>query len=298
MTILRDDTFARRDRREPRSRHVSVLVFILLFLSFALLVLSRLNHPYVQAVRQAVAPWYTPALTGLADMFAPLRDLKHRMTELGITQDELARLRAQNQQLRGWDWRARDLERQLEALGRHAKLVEQTETPLVSARVVADSAGPFARTVLIDAGAAQGVKLGHPVVSAEGLVGRIMEVSQNAARVMLLDDINSRVPVAIGAQGTRAILTGDNTATPALRHVPRDGVLAAGDVVATSGRGGMFPPTLRIGEVAPAADKDVRVRIFADLDRLEFVSVLLYESPVRELVETAASRPNGPGRGR
>jgi len=289
MTVLPEDNFARRERREPRRRHVSALVFVLLFLSVALLALSRLGHPYTDVLRQFVVPWTVPTLTVLSDTFAPLRELQDRMSELAVRQDDLAKLRAQNQELRSWRWRARDLKRQRDALARHARLVEPPDVPFLTARVIADSTGPFIRSVLINAGSEHGVKTGQPVINASGLIGRIIAVAPTGARVMLLDDINSRIPVIVGAEHIRAILSGDNSGRPILRHVPKGAELTPSDVVVTSGRGGLFPRALRVGQIGTVG-KDIRVKPFAKLGRLTFVRVLLFESPIRQLTETVAGR--------
>lgn len=298
-TILRDDGFMRRGRRPPRKRQVSALVFILVFCSLALLVLSRLDHPVVQSVRDAAMPVVAPVLSWIATPLAPVRGVIDRTASAFVSHDELARLKAENQQLRSWEWRARDLERQLMALGRAAKRVEAPQIRYLTTQVIADSTGPFARSVVIDAGESAGVRVGHPVINADGVVGRVVHVADNVARVLLLSDINSRVPVAIGPNGVRAIAFGDNGGRPAFKHLPRDARIGAGDVVATSGRGGLYPRALRIGEVVATSD-GFALQPFANLSRLDFVSVLLFDSPVRALADqsgtsNAAPRPRAEG---
>ncbi|MEL6290329.1 MAG: rod shape-determining protein MreC [Pseudomonadota bacterium] len=282
MTILRDDTFARRGRTAPRQRYVSALVFALIFLSIALLVLSRLNHPYVEAMRSAVTPFVASVLSTLAVPLAPLRDLSGRLDQIVVSQDELKRLQAENQALKSWEFRARDLERQVAALSDLARVAKQPEIPFVTARVVADATGPFARSVVINTGSARGVKAGHPVINADGLVGRVVDVSANAARVLLISDINLRVPVSVGDAAERGIAVGDNGAVLRVKHLRRESKVKAGDVAATSGRGGLFPRALRIGLIEMAGET-ATLRPFANLNQLDFVSVLLFESPVLSL---------------
>jgi len=258
-----------------------------MFVSLALLVLSRLDHPVVSELRSRATPVLAPALAALAGPLQPLRAFQTQMELAFARQDEIARLQAENQALKGWEWRARELEREMAALGRMTKLVERQKLAFVTARVVADSTGPFVRSVVIDAGSDQGLKGGQPVVNADGLVGRIVDVAPTAARVLLLTDINSRIPVSVGDDQVRAIAVGDNGPAPTLKHLPRDTVLANGAVAATSGRGGLFPPSLRYGTVVADAGH-YRLAPFANLDRLGYVSVLLFESPVAQLVATGA----------
>ncbi|MEO1265000.1 MAG: rod shape-determining protein MreC, partial [Pseudomonadota bacterium] len=244
MTRLRDDTFQRRGKSRPRRRYVGAVVFALIFVSIALLVLSRLDHPYVAAMRSAAAPVLTPVLTALSGPLAPVRRLSERVQMLLAEQDEIERLRAEIQQLRGWQWKAEDLQRQLNALSALAKREPDAEIPFITARVIADSRGPFARSVVIDAGSDRGLKEGHPVISADGMVGRLVDVTPAAARVLLVTDFASRIPVEIGNDRIRAIATGTNGPRPRLKFLPRDAVPKVGDVVATSGRGGLFPRAL------------------------------------------------------
>lgn len=291
MAVLKDDNFARRGRQQPRRRVVSAVIFILIFLSLALLVLSRLNHPYVQWVRDAATPVIAPIFSMVAKPLAPVRDFADRASSVFKSHDEVERLRAENQQLRSWEWRARDLEAQIAALGKLVKLVDAPKIPFVTARVVADTAGPFARSVVIDIGTERGVKAGHPVINADGLIGRVVEVAPRVARVLLVNDIDSRIPVVIGTGNVRAIAAGNNSGRPRLRHLARGKSINTGDVVATSGRGGLFPRALRIGEVA-FRGTEARVKPFADLNRLDFVSVLLFESPILPLA-SGGQKPTG-----
>jgi len=295
MIKLRDDTFARRGRQQPRHRYVSAAVFVLIFLSLALLVLSRLNHPYIETIRSAVTPVFAPVLAYLAAPLAPVRDLTGRLQTVWASQDDFNRLRAENQALKSWEWRAQDLQRQLDALSRIAKLAPAPDIPFVTARVVADSTGPFVRSVVIDVGRDRGVRPGHPVINADGLVGRVIEASPTAARVLLLNDINMQVPVVIGGDNARGIATGNNGATPTLKHLPRDAKFTNGAVVATSGRGGLFPRSLRVGVIEMVADQPM-VKPFADLARLDFVSVLQYQSPVLSLADDPLTGSGRKGR--
>src|SRR5690606_34194086 len=116
--------------------------------------------------------------------------------------------------------------------------------------VIADTRGPFVRSVLVNAGAAQGVKTGYAAVNGDGLVGRTILVGEQASRVILLNDLNSRTPVLVGPSAVRAVLAGDNSAEPLLEFVPEGAGLFVGDEVVTSGDEGLLPRGLRIGVVS------------------------------------------------
>ena len=142
--------------------------------------------------------------------------------------------------------------------------------------MVADSASAFVRSVLIGAGEAQGLHPGQPVVNGAGLVGRVVEVGARSARVLLITDLISRIPVYIISTGDRAIVAGDNGQRLQLLYLPRDTPVSSGDVVVTSGHGGAFPPGLPIGTLEAVSDTKTIVAPFAELGRLDYVRVLSY----------------------
>lgn len=286
MKVLKDDVFSRRPVGVRRRRRGTGL-FVFALISLALLALSRIDHPQVRQVRTELGELAAPVLRVVAVPFAPLRWLGEHIAGYLTVAEEVEALKAENQKLKGWEARARELERRLMDLGALAKVVDEPALQFVTGRVVADAAGPFARSLLLSAGRENGVKPGFPVVSADGLVGRVLESGARSSRILMLSDLNSRVPVLIGDDGMRAIMMGDNGATPRLAHLPEDALPKAGDEVVTSGVGGVFPRGLRVGFVE-ATDAGLRVRLHGRLDRLEHVSVLFFESPALEIAGEVA----------
>ena len=149
-----------------------------------------------------------------------------------------------------------------------------------SARVVADSGGPFIRTVLIGAGERDGVRRGQAVATGNGVVGRVVGVGNRAARVLLLTDLNSRVPVVIQGTRIRAMLVGDNGQRPRLEYLPSTATINPGDRVVTSGDGGLFPEGLPIGTVALSEPHMPRVQLYVDLEKLDFVRIFRFAMPL------------------
>jgi rod shape-determining protein MreC len=119
--------------------------------------------------------------------------------------------------------------------------------PMVAARIVTDSRGPFSDTRLANAGSERGVKAGNPVMSENGLVGRVIGVTNGASRVLLLTDIASRTPVMIDRTNARAILTGDGGPNPRLDYLRGRDPIREGDRLLTSGDGGVVPRGLPVG---------------------------------------------------
>jgi len=150
----------------------------------------------------------------------------------------------------------------------------------VTARVVADSGGIFVRSMLVNAGARHGVAKGHAVLSGEGLAGRIGAVGDRSARVLLITDLNSKIPVVIESTRVRGLVAGDNSARPKLVFLPPNATAAVGDRIVTSGHGGGLPAGLPVGEVAAVGSDGIRVRPFADLDRLDYLRVVRFQDVV------------------
>jgi rod shape-determining protein MreC len=170
--------------------------------------------------------------------------------------------------------------------------------PMVAARVVTDSHGPFADTRLANAGTEKGVKVGNPVMSENGLVGRVIGVTDGASRVLLLTDIASRTPVMIDRTNARAILTGDGGPNPRLDYLRGRDPIREGDRILTSGDGGVVPRGLPVGTAVKGLDGRWRVVLASDAAPIDFVRILLFEDftqviDLKKLAATPAPPPTG-----
>jgi rod shape-determining protein MreC len=297
--ILKDDPFLRRRAdgeppSAPARGQSGGAIATLMFVSISLLALSRLDHSLVRAARGLLAEAGAPVLAAAMGPFRPIQNSVRTLAGLIDAQKEVDRLRDDNQRLKSWESRAKELERRMLQLEEIARVVPEQGLTFATARVIADSGGSFVRMALLDAGRDSGFKNGYPVVNVDGLVGRIAHSGQRSSRLLMLNDLNSRVPVYIGANSVRAVMFGDNGPYPKLAHIPADAKVEAGDDVITSGVGGVFPRGLRIGTVVDGGDQ-LRVELHARLDRLEYVSVLFFDSIGNafaddELVEKRAIR--------
>jgi rod shape-determining protein MreC len=217
-----------------------------------------------------------------------------RMADMARDFQSYQRLHAQNrdlrrelQQMKAWKEAAVQLEQQ------NAKLLALNDVRLdprltsVSGVVIADSGSPFRQSVLLNVGRRDGIVDGWATMDGFGLVGRISGVGETTSRVLLLTDPTSRIPVTVQPSGQRAMLMGDNSAAPLLGFVDDADVIRAGDRVVSSGDGGLFPAGLLVGEVAQDTSGQLRVRLAADYQRLEFLRVLRSHSA--EVIEDAGA---------
>ena len=256
---------------------------LLVGLSITFLIVGKLELRIAAAAGNALRDAVVPVLAVLQ---RPVDQIRHGIAEVADllrVQAENRRLREENRRLLARDAAAAWLAEENRSLRRMLAVRERpAESPRLTARVVGDSQGTFVRALLLDAGSEQGVSVGMAALAPEGLIGRVVDVGRRSARVLLVTDFNSRIPVVVAGAGDQAVLEGDNSSLPLLRFLPLNPGLSDGDRVLTSGRGGMLPPGLPIGRTVPAgADGKARVRPLVDWSRLDHV-VLLDTIPLSE----------------
>jgi rod shape-determining protein MreC len=242
----------------------------------ALMMLGKADAVLMERLRVQVNEAVAPILEILSQPIDAVARVAEQVQSWIALHDENERLNRDRERLLQWQTVARHLEAENATLRKLLKFVPEPDARFVTARVIADSGGAFAHSLLLSAGASSGVGKGQAVVTGEGLVGRIAGVGDGAARVLLITDLNSRIPVLVGSDRTRAILAGDNSNRPKLLYLKPDAVIAEGDQVVTSGHAGAFPPGLAIGAVASVSDGEIRVTPFVERSRLEYVRVVDY----------------------
>lgn len=253
----------------------------LLVICIALLVIGRANMGLLTMVNTRVSDALIPIMALVREPVEASRRFAETLGEVAALWDENARLRAQNETLLRWQAAAQRLMMENRDLRRALSMdVEPPQATAIGARVVADTGGPFVRTLLVDAGRRHGVSVGMAVVDERGLVGRIIEAGARSARVLLLTDFNSTIPVMVEPSRDQALLAGDNTRDPGLVFMPLNPRVRIGDRVVTSGRGGVLPPGLPVGVVSTVGGDKIAVRTWVDWDRLDYVRLVEYAAIV------------------
>jgi rod shape-determining protein MreC len=131
-------------------------------------------------------------------------------------------------------------------------------------------------SALVNGGSSSGIKKDEAVTDEDGLLGRVISTGAGSARVLLLSDINSHVPVMAEHTQEKSILSGNNTDWPMLTYLPANSKIEVGERIVTSGDGGIFPPNVPVGVVTAIEDGKVKVQLFADVAKAEYVSVIDY----------------------
>jgi len=226
-----------------------MLLGVLVLCLLGLFLLWRIDSPRVERFRAQVVDrvvpsfdWAMAPVTGAVNI---LRDFQSYQRMYQQNQD----LRRELQQMKAWKEAALQLEQE------NARLLDLNNVQLdprltyVTGVVMADSGSPFRQSVLINVGSRDGIMDGWAAMDGLGLVGRISGVGRNTARVLLLTDTSSRIPVSTQPSGQRALVIGDNSPSPLLDFIETPDQVRPGDRVLTTGDGGVFPAGLLVGQV-------------------------------------------------
>ncbi len=179
-------------------------------------------------------------------------------------------------------------------LQRIASMRDDFEIPMLPSEIVGLDVSPWFRSVLVDRGGEHGVRSGNPVITDQGVVGLVTATSSNAAKTMLLLDRQSAIDGIVQRSRARGIVRGRGTGELEFEFVVRGSDVREGDVVITSGMGGVYPKGLRIGVIREVADPGGRLLHTAtlapsvDFGRLEQVFVMLRRGPTMDLLFGAA----------
>jgi rod shape-determining protein MreC len=263
----------------PLTWTAAVAVVVAGVIAVALLVSDRrenLQEEAYGAARKTVDTVAAPVSGAIA---APGRWTGQGLSWISVylfTASENRKLRRELDEMRSWRDTAIGLKEQNDRYQALLGLKLNPPIPIVAARVVADSRGPFANARIADTGRSRGVNVGNPVMSERGLVGRVVGVTNSASRVLLLTDIASRTPVMIDRTNARAILTGDGGPNPKLEYLRRDDSVKAGDLVVTSGDGGVLPRGLPVGVAVKDILGNWRVALAADNASIDFVQIIKF----------------------
>ena len=290
-----------RDRNTPDRYSTALgrlILGALIVMLLGLFLLWRIDNPRIERLRMEITDRVIPNFSAVtAPVTSAVNILRSARSYTRIYQQN-QELRRELQQMKAWKEAA--LQREQE----NARLLDLNNVRLdpkftkITGVVLADSGSPFRQTVLLNVGRRDGIVDGWAAIDGIGLVGRIAGVGERTSRVILLTDTSSRIAVSIESNGQRAMIVGDNTSRPPLEFLEAPETVRPGDRVVTSGDGGVFPSGLLVGQVTQTQSGRLRVRLAADIQRLEFLRVLRHQpreiiSNAGDLVGVHLSNPSG-----
>jgi rod shape-determining protein MreC len=272
-------------RRDTRGRS---LLLMLVVTSLVLVTLDSGNNGLVNTLRAQAHNVISPIQSLVDDAFSPLRNVSNGITKYSAVRDENARLRRQIADLHGQQLRSRGVG---SAVGQLEKLLDLPTVQGVTgiaARVTGGSPGNFDRTVQINKGSSKGIKVGYPVVTGDGLVGKVTQVSSGQATVTLIDSPTIGVGVRLETSSANAITqarAGDRQLT--LGVLSDTGAkVQKGELLFTSAvTNSAFPPDEPVGKVVSSTKSvgalapTITISTLVDLSNLDFIKVLRWPDP-------------------
>ncbi|HEY8352093.1 MAG TPA: rod shape-determining protein MreC [Sphingomonadales bacterium] len=255
------------------------LIFFTL-LALVLLAVSRLEPRFLEQGRVAALDASAPLLQLVAYPVSLFNRGLAWTENLLYVHRENERLRADNAALLQWQTAAQQLMVENARLRALLHIRDVRAEPVATGRVIGQSGGNFVRSVVLNVGEDDGVRRGHMASDVNGIVGRVIGTGRKSSRVLLLTDLNSRIPVKVLPADVNAILAGNNDDQPVLIFLPGGVTINVGDWVVTTGHGGIFPPDMPVGRIAAIpAGADPRVEPAADLTRLDYLRIFAYTPP-------------------
>ena len=259
-----------------------ILTFLGLFLFSSNLGGRRSWNPAEQIIIEITAP--IQKLIG--STINVTRDLWLRYFGLVNVRRENIRLKKEIDVLRTEKYRYQELLATYKRLQKLLKFKETINTPVVAAHVIGRDPTGWFKSVIIDKGSRLGLEVNMPVVNAMGVVGRLVSVSPNYAKVLLIIDQNSAVDCIIQRSRDQGIVKGLTSKICKLDYVLKTSDVLVGDMVITSGLGRVFPKGLpvcevtQVGNLPGALFKDIKARPMVDFSKLEELLVILKEDPL------------------
>lgn len=261
-----------------------IAVFLVLLLVTLVLLTSQTrtaDRREVGAFGTTVLTLLLPVQSAMVQVSNAVGDVWSRLAEIGALRRENARLRARLEALERDVAALREDAARARRLERLLGFREQGARRALAARITARDPSRWFSTVVVDRGSRDGVRRNAPVVTPEGAVGRVIEVTPLAARVLLIADSRSAVGVVIQPSRDAAVVEGRGGRLLHLRYLSRTARVDPGDLVVTSGLGGVFPRGLVVGKIMRIVREEgellqeAEVEPAAALDRLEDVLILL-----------------------
>ena len=158
------------------------------------------------------------------------------------------------------------------------------ESDRLYAKVLSDKNSPFLKSIIINKGSKHGINLGAVVKDKEYLIGKIIEVNYTTSRVLLLSDINSKIPILIEPQGLLSILSGSGEKDGVIQYSKVKNIIKETSIAYTSGVGNLFKAGIPVGKITKndTTSLNAKVEFFSDFSQLKFVEVLFFERKISE----------------
>ena len=277
MATSRDDfVIAIRSAFLKKGNQQRFSLIVLIFFSISLIVLSRLNVPainylkvslneiiyrasFVVSIPEQQLQNASIALKNHFKLYEDLKITKKKIKELEFEKYNSNYLSAENTRLR--------------------KLIDEyiVQSDELVAKVLLDKNSPFLKSIIVNKGSKDGVKLGMAVLDNQYLIGKIVEVNYSTSRALLVSDLNSKIPISVEPGNFLSILSGTGKSYGKIQYTQQDFNFQESNVVYTSGSGGIFKSGIPIGKIKIESNENIKVNFFSNLSQITFVKLISFE---------------------
>ncbi|MBL6604931.1 MAG: rod shape-determining protein MreC [Alphaproteobacteria bacterium] len=248
---------------------------LIILLGFALIFVGKADTLAVRTVQTSFSGLFAPLFNVVATPVRAVETMFEGMRTVASLREETVRLRAENERLKRWQRRSEILESENRQLRTVLGAVIPADRQAVTARAIAAPGSSFSHTMMITHGTDKRIHRGDPVVTADGLVGYIIEVSKRHSWVLMLSDVNSRIPILLSTSSWPGLAIGQNSDVLSLSFLPLEAEPKENELVLTSGHGEILPPGLPVGRVTKGVGGEYYIQPVVDLRKVSFVSILV-----------------------
>ena len=266
-------TFLKKDNKQKLS------LFTLILISITLLISSSYNLKYLNYIRSGINE-VIYRLSKVAS--APGKNFSYLLSETKNHLNVYSKIKVLENKLSKQKTKTTSLEI---LKFENIKLKQQLDDYLVSdilifAKVIIDKKSPYLKSVIINKGSKDGLKLGMSILDQDYLAGKIIEVNYSTSRVLLLSDLNSKIPVSIEPNGVQSILSGTGSSFGEIQYIKEDYNLESDSEIFTSGSGGIFRSGIPVGKTISDEKiglDTIKVKFHSDFSQLRLVTIVFFE---------------------
>ena len=267
---------------EPKRGNPALLaVLIVLSVVSLTLYFRESDSGVLHDARRVVLAISAPVETAGTWVTTPFRAVSNFFDGLGASKKQLAALEAQNEELKARLAELEEAELENQRLQALVQFADENDLASLGARVIGQPTSTWEGVFTINRGSVDGVEPGMPVVAAQGLVGQVVSVTPYASTVRLITDQQSGVAAMVQSSRTPGIVRGSVSQALTMEYLDRASLPVIGDVVITSGIGGVYPKGIVIGDIIQVDDQrgelhpDIVVRSRVPINEIEEVLVLV-----------------------
>ena len=264
-----------RSSRKRAGQSHRLWQILIIVLGFLLIFAGKIDLFALRSLQSGISGIFAPMFDMVATPVRAVETMFEGMRTVASLREETLRLRAENEHLKRWQRRAEILESENRQLRTVLGAVVPPDRRAITARAVVAPGSSFSHAILIMHDADKSIRAGDPVVTADGLVGYVIDTRDRYSWVLLISDVNSRIPVLLSSSSWPALAIGQNSGVLELGFLPFEAMPHENELVLTSGHGDVLPAGLPIGRVMRGGGRQFYIQPVVDLRMLSFVSVLV-----------------------